>query len=40
MQGLNSISLDFVFASGAHARAATWTDLDFNDWKTDTTSVK
>ncbi|MEQ1797618.1 MAG: hypothetical protein ABL872_06680 [Lacibacter sp.] len=37
-KGINHV--DFVFASGAHARAATWTDLDFTDWKTDTTSVK
>lgn len=37
-KGINHV--DFIFASGAHARAATWTDLDFTDWKTDTTSVK
>lgn len=37
-KGINHV--DFLFASGAHARAATWTDLDFTDWKTDTMSVK
>lgn len=37
-KGINHV--DILFASGAHARAATWTDLDFNDWKTDTASVK
>ncbi len=36
-KGINHV--DFLFASGAHARAATWTDLDFSDWKTDTTSA-
>lgn len=37
-KGVNHV--DFIFASGAHARAATWTDLDFADWKTDSTSAQ
>lgn len=36
-KGINHV--DFIFESGAHARAATWTDIEFKDWKTDTTGA-
>jgi len=29
-----------VLGNGENARGATWTKLEFTDWKTDTTSVK
>ncbi|MFT3846170.1 MAG: hypothetical protein QM725_14030 [Lacibacter sp.] len=37
-KGVNHIS--FLFEGGAHARPSTYTDLDFDDWKTDLSSVK
>lgn len=30
----------YVFTAGAHARPATWNRTDFNDWKTDSSSVQ
>ncbi len=38
MKGVNHIN--FLFEGGAHARPSTFTDLDFDDWKTDPSSAK
>lgn len=38
MKGVNHIN--FLFEGGAHARPSTYTDLDFDGWKTDPSSAK